>query len=71
MIRVADSRADFERCAEICSAVEPDRVLTADEAGGGSGTSYMVEGNASMRAVDERLGSRALPAVFVVSGIVS
>src|SRR5262249_36502359 len=32
MIRVAGTRADFERCAEIYNAVEPDRVLTTDEA---------------------------------------
>ena len=27
MIRVAESRADFERCAEIYNAVELDRVV--------------------------------------------
>jgi mycothiol synthase len=44
MIRVAGSRADFERCAEIYNAVEPDRVLTADEAASGNGTSFLHEG---------------------------
>jgi len=44
MIRVAGTRADFERCAELYNAVEPDRVLTADEAASGNGTSLLHEG---------------------------
>ena len=44
MIRVAETRADFERCAEIYNAVEPDRVLTAEEAASGNGTSLLHEG---------------------------
>jgi len=43
MIRVADSHADFQRCAEIYNAVEPDRVLTAEEAAEGNGTSFLHE----------------------------
>ncbi|MFL5919936.1 MAG: GNAT family N-acetyltransferase [Gaiellaceae bacterium] len=43
MIRVADSRADFERCAAIYNAVEPDRVLSAEEAASGNGTSFLHE----------------------------
>jgi hypothetical protein len=31
----------------------------------------MVEGNVAMRAVNERLGYRSLPPVFVVSGSAS
>jgi mycothiol synthase len=41
MIRVADSPADFERCAEIYNAVEPDRVITAEEIASGNGTSVL------------------------------
>jgi mycothiol synthase len=44
MIRVADTRADFERCAEIYNAVEPDRVITADEIAEGSGKSFLHDG---------------------------
>jgi mycothiol synthase len=44
MIRVAGTRADFERCAEIYNAVEPDRVLTPDEAASGNGTSLLHDG---------------------------
>jgi len=44
MIRVAETRADFERCAEIYNAVEPDRVLTSEEAASGNGTSLLHEG---------------------------
>jgi len=44
MIRGAETRADFERCAEIYNAVEPDRVLTAEEAASGNGTSLLHEG---------------------------
>ncbi|HJW66561.1 MAG TPA: GNAT family N-acetyltransferase, partial [Gaiellaceae bacterium] len=44
MIRVAETRADFERCAEIYNAVEPDRVLTAEEAASPNGTSLLHEG---------------------------
>jgi GNAT superfamily N-acetyltransferase len=44
MIRVAETRADFERCAEIYNAVEPDRVLTAEEAASGTGRSLVHEG---------------------------
>ena len=44
MIRVADTSADFERCADIYNAVEPDRVLTAEEAASGNGTSFLHEG---------------------------
>jgi mycothiol synthase len=44
MIRVADSRSDFERCSAIFNAVEPDRVLTAEEAADGNGTSFLHEG---------------------------
>lgn len=44
MIRVADSPADFERCASIYNAVEPDRVMTADEAASGKGTSFLHDG---------------------------
>lgn len=41
MIRVADTRADFERCAEIYNAVEPDRVLTPEEAAAAKGTTFV------------------------------
>jgi GNAT superfamily N-acetyltransferase len=41
MIRVAETQADFERCAEIYNAVEPDRVLTAEEAASGNGRSFL------------------------------
>jgi mycothiol synthase len=41
MIRVADSRADFERCAEIYNRVEPDRVITADDIAEGKGKSFL------------------------------
>ena len=41
MIRVAETRADFERCAEIYNAVEPDRVMTAEDIAGGKGTSFL------------------------------
>jgi mycothiol synthase len=44
MIRVAATRADFERCAEIYNAVEPDRALTAEEAASGNGRSFLHEG---------------------------
>jgi mycothiol synthase len=44
MIRVAESRADFDRCAEIYNAVEPDRVLTAEDAASGNGRSFLHEG---------------------------
>ena len=44
MIRAAETRADFERCAEIYNAVEPDRVLTAEEAASGNGRSFLHEG---------------------------
>jgi mycothiol synthase len=44
MIRVAESRADFERCAEIYNAVEPDRVLTAEDGASGNGRSFLHEG---------------------------
>jgi mycothiol synthase len=44
MIRVADTRADFERCAEIYNAVEPDRVITAEEVASGKGTSFLHDG---------------------------
>jgi len=43
MIRTAETRADFERCAEIYNAVEPDRVLTAKEAANGNGRSFLHE----------------------------
>jgi GNAT superfamily N-acetyltransferase len=41
MIRVAGTRADFERCAEIYNAVEPDRVMTAEDIASGKGTSFL------------------------------
>jgi mycothiol synthase len=44
MIRVAGTRADFERCAKIYNAVEPDRVLAPDEAASGNGTSLLHDG---------------------------
>jgi mycothiol synthase len=44
MIRVAETGADFERCAEIYNAVEGDRVLTAEEAASGNGVSFLHEG---------------------------
>jgi mycothiol synthase len=44
MIRVAETGADFERCAEIYNAVEADRVLTAEEAATGNGVSFLHEG---------------------------
>jgi mycothiol synthase len=31
MIRVADTRADLERCVEICNAVQPDAPITVDQ----------------------------------------
>jgi GNAT superfamily N-acetyltransferase len=31
MIRVAEKRADLERCARICNAVQPDAPVTADQ----------------------------------------
>ena len=43
MIRIAETRADFERCAEIYNAVEPDRVFTAQEAASGNGRSFLHE----------------------------
>ena len=121
MIRVADSRADFERCAEIYRlrrSFERDRQRVRDGARAPGGAlafvikrglaevtqevnvvrhrrrglatalkraqihwaadhgyrelvSDMVEGNAAVRAVNERLGYRPLPPVFIVSGSVS
>lgn len=44
MTRVADTRADLERCAEIYNAVEHDRVITADEIASGTGTSFLHDG---------------------------
>ena len=41
MIRLAETEADFERCAEIYNAVEPDRVITPEEVAEGSGTSLL------------------------------
>jgi hypothetical protein len=41
MIRVAETRADFERCAEIYNAVEADRVLTPEDAASGNGRSLL------------------------------
>jgi hypothetical protein len=77
MIRAADSRADLERCVEICNAVEPDSPVQLDhfsldpwaaEHGYTQLLSDMVEGNAPMRALNERLGYRPLPPVVIVSG---
>ena len=44
MIRVADGRADFERCAAIYNAVEPESELTPEQAAGGNGTAFVHEG---------------------------
>jgi mycothiol synthase len=41
MTRLADTRADFERCAEIYNVVEPDNVITADQAANGNGTTFL------------------------------
>jgi GNAT superfamily N-acetyltransferase len=41
MIRVAETRTDFERCAEVYNAVEPDRVMTAEDIANGKGTSFL------------------------------
>src|SRR5262245_16551068 len=41
MIRVAETHADFERCAEVYNAVEPDRVMTVEDIASGKGTSFL------------------------------
>jgi GNAT superfamily N-acetyltransferase len=44
MIHVAETSEDFERCAEIYNAVEPDRIITAAEAASGGGVSFLHDG---------------------------
>ena len=58
MTRVAATDADFERCAEIYNAVEPDRLITADEIAQGTGTSLLhVGGGYALAAPSSVTGS--------------
>jgi GNAT superfamily N-acetyltransferase len=41
MIRVAETRADFERCAEIYNAVEHDSAVTPEQTANGNGTTFL------------------------------
>jgi mycothiol synthase len=65
MIRVADSRADLERCVEICNAVGPDNPVQVDQFSLDRGVTLMHDGGGYAFVVESSVAASAYTMVRV------